>query len=132
MTPIFHGKVTDDGTFQPFNSLGLREHVASLAGKFVEVIIRPERKQRSGEQNRYYHGVVVKILAEHCGYTPAEMHDALRVKFLSEQSGELLKVRSTTDLTTKEFEEYAEQIRVWASAELGCFVPLPNEAEPDA
>jgi hypothetical protein len=65
------------------------------------------------------------------------MHDILRTKFLSEW--EMLevndkkigvnKIGSTTDLDTKAFEVYAEQIRVWALTELGIRLLIPNEYE---
>lgn len=34
--------------------------------------------------------------------------------------------RSSTSLTTKEFEEFCSQIRIWAS-QLGCYLKEPNE-----
>ena len=43
----------------------------------MEVIIQPYRKKRSGQSNRYYWGCVVGPLAEHTGYTPAEMHEEI-------------------------------------------------------
>jgi hypothetical protein len=63
------------------------------------------------------------------------MHDILRAKFLNEwQMIEinnnkigLNKIVSTTSLNTKEFENYAEQIRIWALSDLGIRLMLPNE-----
>jgi hypothetical protein len=37
------------------------------------------------------------------------------------------KVKSTTDLDTKAFEIYAEQIRIWALTEFNIRLMLPNE-----
>ena len=37
------------------------------------------------------------------------------------------KVKSTTKLSTKEFNEYIEQIQVWAASEHGVVIPDPNE-----
>ena len=42
-----------------------------------EVTIEPYKKSRSSEANRYYWGVVVRTLSQHCGYTESEMHDEL-------------------------------------------------------
>jgi hypothetical protein len=39
--------------------------------------------------------------------------------------------QSTTKLSTIEMEDYLEKIRVFASRELGCFLPKPNETEFD-
>ena len=63
------------------------------------------------------------------------MHDTLKIKFSSEwQSIEinerqigLQTVNSTARMNTKEFEVYADQIRVWALTELGVRLMLPNE-----
>lgn len=97
---------------------------------------RSLRQGRSGQQNRYYWGVVIELLSEHTGFDREEMHEVLKHKFLrktvwihkkdgvEEQS---VITKTTTSLTTKMFEEYLSQIRQWASADLGLFLPEPNE-----
>ena len=63
------------------------------------------------------------------------MHDILRSKFLQEwemlevnnKKVGIKKVKSTTDLDTKAFEIYAEQIRIWALTEFNIRLMLPNE-----
>lgn len=86
-------------------------------------------KQRSLEENSYYWGVVVETLSRHTGYTPEEMHDALKTKFLPHMVDEfgLSHTTSTKALNTKGFEKYLEDIRRWAASDLGCIIPLPNE-----
>ena len=87
------------------------------------------KKFRSNDQNSYYWGVVIDILSNELGYEPKEMHDALRVHFLSkpdEKTG-LMKVASSTALDTKEMEVYLEGIRRWASIEMSIVIPNPNE-----
>jgi dihydroorotate dehydrogenase len=95
-----------------------------------------DKKQRSNNQNRYYHGVVVKTLSEHTGFTSDEMHEVLKHKFLKtylhvvNKKGSVEEVqisKSTKDLNTKEFEDYMTKVREWASIELGCWIPEPNE-----
>jgi hypothetical protein len=84
---------------------------------------------------RYYWKCIVQVLAQELGYFNDEMHDILRAKFLNEwQMIEinnnkigLNKIVSTTSLNTKEFENYAEQIRIWALSDLGIRLMLPNE-----
>jgi hypothetical protein len=65
------------------------------------------------------------------------MHDTLKVKFASlwqsievndKQIG-LQKVKSTAKMNSKEFEIYADQIRIWALTELNIKLMLPNEYE---
>ena len=84
------------------------------------------QKPRSIPQNKYYWDVVVGLISETTGFTAQEAHDALKLKFLRVVKGKMETVRSTTDLTTKEFEDYVSQIRVFASQELACYIPEPN------
>ena len=75
-------------------------------------------KGRSNRQSRYFHGVLLPILAEYTGYTEDEMKAVLKFKF---------KVTHTSCLSTAEFEIFCSNIRKWASAELSCYLPEPNE-----
>jgi hypothetical protein len=96
------------------------------------VELKVDRDSRSNNQNRYYWGVVVKLLSEHTGFSQGEMHYTLRHKFLSytkvlSNNERVQVVQSTTDLDTKEFEDYMEDIRRFAIQELDIEIPLPNE-----
>jgi hypothetical protein len=101
------------------------------------VDVKKQRNNRSNMQNNYYWSCIVQPLASELGYFPDEMHDTLKVKFASEwQSVEvnekqigLQVVNSTARMNTKDFEVYAEQIRIWALNELGIRLMLPNEYE---
>jgi len=104
--------------------------VESMLGP-VEVVLRAPRKDRSNQQNNYYHGVVVMMLAKELGMTAMETHDALKIKFLSRTDKKLLTVKSTTQLSTKEFMEYTEAIQRWAAEFLNISIPNPNEIEAD-
>jgi len=91
--------------------------------------LKRDRPHRSDQQNRYYWGVVVRLLAEHCGYTPDEMHDALRVQFLTvKREGLPTTMRRTSDLDTAEMEQFMSSVRQWASMELSIYIPEPNES----
>ena len=99
------------------------------------VKVSKQRNNRSNMQNNYYWACIVQPLANELGYFPDEMHDTLKVKFASEwQSIEindkqlgLQKVKSTAKMNSKEFEIYADQIRIWALTELNIKLMLPNE-----
>ena len=132
--PIFRGSVRL-GILKLADRNSFSVYLAKLEGKEVQVVVREPKSQRSLQQNRYYHGVVVAILSEHTGNSKLEMHNILRGLFLLDyivfNGNEIPIVKSTTDLNTKEFEEYLSEIRGWASQEDGikCFIPEPNEVE---
>jgi len=92
------------------------------------VTVERWRVRRSRDQNGYYWGVVVAMIAEHCGYEPDEAHFALRWQFLRVPDRTPPTARSTASLSTAEFEDYLSRVRTWSSAELGVWIPGPNES----
>ena len=112
----------------------LINYLKELGNDYI-VEVKKQRNNRSNSQNNYYWACIVQPLANEIGYFPDEMHDILKVKFASQwesidindkQVG-LQVVNSSARMNTKEFEVYAEQIRVWALTELGIRLMLPNE-----
>lgn len=102
----------------------------------VLVSITRHRATRSVQQNRWYWGVIVEVLAEHTGYTPDEIHEVLKAKFLpkriaiadgnGEVRGEFVIGGTTTRLDKVEFGEYCEAIRQWAADSLSLVIPDPE------
>jgi hypothetical protein len=135
MIPIFTGKVNSPNdapysTIFYYDSLKLKKYLTPLNGQTVEVIIRKPKTKRSDLQNNYYWGVVLEILSKELGYDQDELHEILKYKFLKIESTLGMEyIRSTTKLTTGEFEEYLEKIKRWAAEFLGINIPNPNEAE---
>lgn len=99
------------------------------SGTEIDLVIDRHREARSDNQNRYYWGVLVKILADHLGYFPKDMHRALGHEFLFVDAKPIPFVRSTADMTTKEFEDYMEKVRTWAQVKYDVKIPLPNEVD---
>jgi hypothetical protein len=114
----------------------LINYLKELGNDYI-VKVKKQRNNRSNMQNNYYWACIVQPLGESLGYFPDEMHDTLKVKFATEwQSIEINErqiglqvVNSTARMNSKEFEIYAEQIRIWALTELGVRLMLPNEYE---
>tara|TARA_R100001460_G_scaffold107905_2_gene157523 strand:- start:5906 stop:6289 length:384 start_codon:yes stop_codon:yes gene_type:complete len=114
----------------------LINYLKELGNDYI-VDVKKQRNNRSIMQNNYYWKCIVQTLSEELGYYPNEIHDILKVKFASEwQSIEvnnnkvgLQVINSTATMDTKEFEIYAEQIRIWALSELNIRLMLPNEYE---
>lgn len=97
---------------------------------------RPLKKGRSNEQNRYYWGVCIALLSEHTGFDREEMHEILKRRFLRHTvwvhhkdgiQEQVVISKTTTKLTTKQFEEFLTGIRQWSAQDLGVVLPEPNE-----
>ena len=114
----------------------LINYLKELQNDYI-VDVKKQRNNRTNMQNNYYWACIVQVLANELGYYPDEMHDILKVKFASEwetipiedKTIGIQKINSTARMNTKEFEVYADQIRIWALTELGIRLMLPNEYE---
>lgn len=132
LVPVFVGRV-DKGNLVLSRPGAWREHLESLSGE-VEVTVRRRRRLRSKRENDYYWAVVVELVAEEMGVFPAQAHEKMKADLLRKQvqtrSGRMIEViRSTTELSTVEMEDYLEKCRRWAALELNVYIPLPNEVE---
>lgn len=93
-------------------------------GKSVEIKI--EENSRTQQQNRYMWGVVYKIVSQETGYTVNEVHEVFKQKFLTYTKKGHKFTKSTTELSTKEFGEYLDQVINYAQSELGYIIPDPE------
>ena len=121
----FRSKIKD-GKLILFNRKLFDNYLLNLEDKHVDLSVKLPSKDRSNNQNRYYWGIVVDIIGKELGYTADETHEALKMKFLLDRRGKIPTVRSTTVLTTKEFEDYLEDVRMWASKFLNISIPNPE------
>lgn len=97
--------------------------------RIVEVL-KPAKKLRSNNQNSYYWGVVISLIAEEIGISVDEAHDLMKIQFLKKRISEKLwTVRSTASLNTLEFEDYLANVKRFASMELNIIIPDPNNLE---
>lgn len=138
MKPVFSGKV-ERGMLKLDAPEAFRAHYLRFEGKPVDVTCERMILERSHPQNRYYWGVVLKMLATETGHTVDEMHEFCKLKFnakyvqiVNKETGEnedLTIGASTTKLTTISFGEYIEQIKMWAATFLSLSIPEPNEVE---
>lgn len=99
----------------------------------VGVRVWKMRPKRSDGQNRYWHGVVVPMFAEHCGYEVDEMKDVLALRLIPKEitdmeTGEVRIVPGhTSELNTKEFNDLIERAQR-LGAEMGIVIPDPVAA----
>ncbi len=128
--PTFHGVVTKAGRIDLLDVERVRRRIylLGLAGKEVEIVIKVQRDRRSTKQNRYYFGVVVPMLAEHCGYEKSEMHELLAMKFLRIEDDPITgspRRRHTPETETVEFAAYVDSC-IRLAAELDLVIPEPS------
>lgn len=123
----FRGKIVD-GKPKVYDPDKLELYLGSFK-EGQEIVYRITRysKGRSNPQNSYMWAVVYGMISEEIGYTPEEVHDLMRMEHLTDKSSKYPRMRSTTELSTVEMEEYLTKCRNWASAEIGLYIPLPNE-----
>lgn len=117
-------KFRSDNTVNAFRKIS--DYIKGKDDWFVLEVLR-SKKVRSLNQNKYYWGVVIKILSQHTGYTSDETHQELARMFLSYESNSKRFVRSTAKLNTFDFEQYMDKCRKWAQEEMNVLIPLPNE-----
>jgi len=106
-------------------------------GKEVEIIIRPKINRRSNRQNAYYWASVLPLIQRTLkengmNFPESMLHDEMRRRFLlrvevGDDGLEMERVRSTTELTTTEWEDFMYQVREWARETLDLYIPHPNE-----
>lgn len=132
MIPVFLATI-QKGRLVFNNPDAFEKYLLRLNDKSVDVVVRLPRKDRSIDENAYYWKVVVGLISEHTGYTPDEVHEFLKLKFLSKiivMAGKDERIpRSSTSLSTLEWEKWMTEIREWAAQELSLVIPEPNQIE---
>jgi hypothetical protein len=131
---LFYGTVTTEGVKLDQERAYQQFAKRKFLGKLIEVTIRAKRSKRSLDQNAYWHGVVVPMIADETGYDRHE-HDQVHYALVSlcfgthEDRLSHLQVPNarSSQLTTKQFTELIEWAVRWAAVTLGVVIPLPNE-----
>lgn len=133
MTRVHYAHVDDACKLRLDAPVSFQSAMREFAGKPVEVTVRQKRNRRSDRANRFYFGVVVKLLAEYCGYEVDEMHEALAFRFLRLEDDPITgspRRKRTPNTDTKEFAEYVDACMRFG-AELGVSIPNPGEVDPE-
>lgn len=121
------------------------EYLVMLEGKNLHVIAKPATKDRSRQEEKYYHAVVVNLIAQAMDIMPQEAHDFLKRMFLLTEerttSGiRYERVQSTTELSDTAYREYWTKCVNWAAlptsgsglghdSGLNLYIPMPNEVD---
>lgn len=134
---IYTGHI-EEGVLKIRNRKGFEEDIQRMKFKEVVITLEKKKKQRSNEQNRYYHGCIVPIvrhalidLGHDVGLS--DTHEFLKANFLkkeiiNETTGEIyILPMSTAELTTTGFMEFILKIQQWATEYLNINIPDPNQ-----
>lgn len=114
-----------------FDREELRRLCQALPAGPVTITVAKETHQRSAQQNRFWHGVVIPLFSEHCGNELAEMKDVLALELIPVERVLLDGTRvtvpgHTADLTTAQFKDLIERAqRLGASMDI--YIPDPDE-----
>lgn len=111
---------------------GIKQYIRTFQDMSeVYVTITKKVRDRSTNQNAYYWGVVLKLIAKETGHTEEELHEIFKRKFLPPKivkwRDTMIKMPSSTaDTTTLEFTDYIERIRAEAGT-MGITIPNPDQ-----
>lgn len=129
-----------DGHLNDSAELELLATFATHEGKQIGITVERKRKKRSLSQNAYYWGVVIPPIQALLNEYGNDVDEEETHGFLREHIGKLTSsvfdkdgrrmaiVKSSTGLSTAEFEEYMLKVRAWAAGE-GVQILEPNELE---
>lgn len=134
INPQFTGTIKD-GTLSLDNPDRFIKYLSNLKSSEVVMTVKPKRRVRTSKQpnektnqNGYYWKIIIPILGDYFGYNPDEIHQALKVKFLRiGGTDQLLKIGSTAKLSTTEWEDLMERIRVWALTDYQIEIPTVGD-----
>lgn len=117
------------------------EQIAQLReGWELEVTVRRLQATRSHAQNSFYWGVVIEQLSERTGFTPDEMHELLKAKFIPKRLAvcdgngticdEFVLGGSTRLMDVAAFADYLDAICQWAAETLDLVLDNPRPGLP--
>jgi hypothetical protein len=138
-----YGYIDKDGKLNVYNRDQFTDRIARFKNHSVEIIMVRRQETLSHQQRKYYFSVVVpevqNAIKESNGenYTKDEVDTFLRETFLftevrDEDTDTFKRVKrrlsnQETDVTTKEFAEFINNVVQWVAENLDYQIPFPNE-----
>ena len=103
----------------------------------VEVEVRPHLETRRARANRYYWGVVLKMMAEEMGQSAEDVHEIEKMRHNSKPAPDDLPMatygayipQSTAKLDIHAFSLYLERVMLDGNEYLGIVFPPPRKSE---
>lgn len=111
------------------NSQYFKGMMSLFADAKVRIIVERITGKRSKNQLAYLWGVVYPLLAESTGFSPEELHEIFKEKYLRHKvlwrGGEMYVPQSTKHLSSIEMGEFMSAV-ILEAGELGVKVPNPD------
>ena len=104
----------------------LNSLISTLKNGEYSLSIKKKTKQRTISQNKLL-WLWLNCIAQELGYTAQDMHDYFCTKYLSKEVYGAIIVVGTKDLTTLQFKQFLDNIKVFAATELGITLPDPED-----
>jgi len=143
IVPKWAVTVLEDGKVAFENREAWNRFTFPYVGKEMTLILKRVSKDRSRQEEKYFHAVVVAMVADAMGIDRSEAKEFLKALFLtteekSPQGFRYRRVLSTTELSDRAYREFWESCVRWAalptgadglgpSSGLSLYIPLPNE-----
>ena len=143
--PRWAVRVEKDGKVIFLDPEGWKAYKRSYGGREGDIILKDKVKDRSRAEEKYFHAVVVKSVAEAMDITPDDAKSFLKELFLkveekSAKGFRYTRVLSTTELSDKAYRKFWEDCVKWAAlptkdtglaedSGLGLYIPKPNEVD---
>ena len=102
------------------------DDLIALDGVDIVLTVSENKDFRTNSQNKLYWKICT-ILGDEIGYTKQETHDIIKTKFLQRErieDGRKIKyLKSTTQLTKKEFTKLVNDITIWVAQTFSISLP---------
>ena len=129
------GKVIDD-KLKLDNPSQFAKDYRQYSNREIYLTVAEVKRERSSNQNRYFHAVIAVPMADKAGISVDEMkRDLLIEAFGSEEVTRGKRIitvpakEHTSDLDTTQFEHLCKTARQIASEFYNMYIPLPNEVD---
>jgi len=90
-----------------------------------------QKRSKTYQQVKYWWAKPVKLIADHCGYTDAQMHYALLGEwsgYVDGPNGHPIPAKpSMADYSVEDMTKIIDWVLTWAPSELGVNVPPPDK-----
>jgi hypothetical protein len=122
--------ITPDGRLVIADREAFNGQVQAMRRGPVSVDISIARPRHSQKARGYYRGVVLRLICDHTGDDPSDLHDFFKRRFtepvVHTVLGEPFEVYTTAENDSQEFFDFVERIRNFALVELGVETPDPD------